>query len=142
MLEVVLGYLTRAADSFDINVRDVDGWTPLMWACKSWNPDRALFLIDKYKADISVRSTDGEWSPMKLARFYNWHDDVVERLVPEIGAQGREEDRVTQDRQTMPGKSTWPSCSGCSKVWDAKPVTNLSILSNILLTYNPAARTE
>lgn len=125
VMRSILGHLSLDANSFNVNVQDADGWTPLMWACRSETADQALLLINEYEADICVRSNDGEWSPLKLARLHGWDDDVIERLVPQIDVQGHEKERITQDRRTTPGKKHEKTCDGCSTVRVAPPLTNV-----------------
>ncbi|EHK25623.1 ankyrin repeat protein [Trichoderma virens Gv29-8] len=74
---------------FDVNVKDADGWTPLMWACKldASNWGVVEDLVEMYNADISVTSTDGQWSPLKLACFSDMEPETQELLKP-LGGSG------------------------------------------------------
>lgn len=63
--------LKRLPGQTDINVKDEDGWTPLMWSCRqeTWMNWTITRLIDDHKADIWPMSKDGKWSALKLARM-------------------------------------------------------------------------
>ncbi|KAG8164089.1 hypothetical protein KVR01_006007 [Diaporthe batatas] len=68
--EIIAYIVERVPKDVDIiNIVDVDGWTPLMWACKthrSYFYRFGLGLINDYKADARIRSKDGQWSALKL----------------------------------------------------------------------------
>ncbi|KAH8659968.1 putative ankyrin repeat protein [Xylariales sp. PMI_506] len=72
-------------ESFDVNVIDHDGWTPLMWAARSGAQFSIQRLLDA-EADVWVRgrSYDAEsnWSALKLANFNDLHDWTKEKLEP------------------------------------------------------------
>ncbi|KAL7795974.1 ankyrin repeat protein [Trichoderma ceciliae] len=99
-LHLVAGYgykpvmealLKRLPKGFNINIRDADGWTPLMWACRldESNGGVVKSLVNDYNADIWARSTDGEWSALKLACFSEMTTDVQEILQPSEGKRER-----------------------------------------------------
>ena len=48
-----------------IDIKDLDGWTPLHWACRNAKPDAAKLLID-LGADKNER-TAGGWTPYDVA---------------------------------------------------------------------------
>ncbi|RGP79366.1 ankyrin repeat [Fusarium longipes] len=64
-------FLDFLPEGYDINVRDNDGWTPLMWACKNTRsePLKIKILVEDYGADIWPVSYNGDWSALKLANF-------------------------------------------------------------------------
>ncbi|KAI0544424.1 ankyrin repeat-containing domain protein [Xylaria curta] len=115
------------SSSIDVNQRDNDGWTPLMWAClqrKTWNLDYVADVLLARGADIWVRGKveDEEWSPLKLARFHGGYGDwVLERLEPEDKSKPRFpydrdsreywDDEFHQSRQGFEWKDY--SCDGC-----------------------------
>ncbi|RYC54519.1 hypothetical protein CHU98_g11694 [Xylaria longipes] len=76
------------SSKIDVDQRDDDGWTPLMWAClqrKTWNLDYVAEVLMARGADIWARGKveDEEWSPLKLARFHGGYGEwVLERLEP------------------------------------------------------------
>ncbi|KAI0184788.1 ankyrin repeat-containing domain protein [Xylaria flabelliformis] len=115
------------SSKIDVNQRDIDGWTPLMWAClqrKTWNLDYVADVLLARGADIWVRGKveDEEWSPLKLARFHGGYGDwVLERLEPEDknkprfphDADRREcwDDEFHQSKQGFEWKDY--TCNGC-----------------------------
>lgn len=123
----LLKRLSEDAKDFDINIADVDGWTPLMWACRRTRTfpedlkEVARLLIDEYGADIYARSTNGEWSPRKVARFcvsYNT-DAITEVLLPAEDGQkrrGSDGEEETLDLQIQPGEWHYELCVGCGLV--------------------------
>ncbi|KAM0329392.1 hypothetical protein ACHAQA_004699 [Verticillium albo-atrum] len=69
-----------------VNVRDADGWTPLMWACVgSWRIQETLEMLIAKGADIWARGAgwDKEWSPLRLARFHNQSEEACRLLEPD-----------------------------------------------------------
>lgn len=99
-----------------INAADSDGWTPLMWACRMEITEVADILVNKYRADVHVRSKDGEWSALRVARLHGWVNVFPEFLVPSGDAEGREDSRVARDNETAPGKRREVDCVGCEAV--------------------------
>lgn len=99
-----------------INAADSDGWTPLMWACRTELSEVAEVLVKKYGADVHIRSKDGEWSALKIALLHGWVNVFPEFLVPSVDAEGREDSRVTRDKETAPGKRREVDCVGCEAV--------------------------
>jgi ankyrin repeat protein len=101
-----------------INEPDIDGWTPLMWACRPADKWGAASSIDiaviklllSHGADPWARgkSEDREWSPLKLARYHGASAEVVRLLTP----KGKK--RSTSSKSTA---SPSPSKDGA---WDAK----------------------
>lgn len=78
-LKYLLKTLSSSTGGADIDVTDVDSWTPLMWFCRRWGWDEtdemicmSSVLVRDYKANVWVRSKDEEWSPLKIARFHGW----------------------------------------------------------------------
>ncbi|CEI63686.1 unnamed protein product [Fusarium venenatum] len=67
-----LDYLLNTGKIVDIDVRDLDQWTPLMWAARSGSKSNIQRLLlekaDIWARNLSSNSQDG-WSPLKLARF-------------------------------------------------------------------------
>ncbi|GJC96275.1 ankyrin repeat protein [Colletotrichum higginsianum] len=82
LFELILRKLPKG---YDINVRDSDGWTPLMWACRT--PQSAPIpiinqMVTTLGADIFCLSTDGQWSAMKLACLSNQEEEIKKLLQP------------------------------------------------------------
>lgn len=132
--EIMLLILEKCSFS-NVNEADVDGWTPLMWACRGSDHVLALRLVKEYNADICVRSKDSEWSPLKIARFHDLDDELLEALVPVMDPRGTEQSWVSKDRETMPGVRHLQKCDGCDVVRITHPTVVL--LSKALLTQKP-----
>ncbi|KZL84144.1 ankyrin repeat protein [Colletotrichum incanum] len=82
-LELFELILKKLPKGYDINVRDNDGWTPLMWACRTSVHSLIIKqLVSIHGADIWPRSADGEWSAMKLACLSDQDEDVRNLLQP------------------------------------------------------------
>lgn len=109
--------LPTGVDVPNVNFADVDGWTPLMWACRATGDDVARLLVEDYKAPVDVRSKDAEWSPLKIAHLYGWLHELTEFLVPESETQD-----IDKTRETEPGDHSSQTCVGCKMVWDASPL--------------------
>ncbi|CAN8104026.1 unnamed protein product [Discula destructiva] len=72
---------------FDVNAPDVDGWTPLMWACRTnfgWR--RKIHTLLEAGASPWDRGKvfNEEWSPIKIARYCvdHLHPEDLARLEP------------------------------------------------------------
>ncbi|QPC67946.1 hypothetical protein HYE67_010177 [Fusarium culmorum] len=67
-------FIDLLPQGYDINVRDDDGWTPLMWACKNSRSEalKIQILVRDYDADVWPVSYDGKWSALKLANYTVW----------------------------------------------------------------------
>lgn len=95
--------LNSVSKGFDINITDIDGWTPLMWYCRRRYPDSVVLktLVSDYGADIWARSKDKEWSARKIASFWGWTSFVRGAQILEPGG----EDMTRRDKD---GKAeTW-----------------------------------
>ncbi|KAK4187373.1 ankyrin repeat-containing domain protein [Podospora australis] len=54
-----------------VHAQDVDGWTPLHWACRAYDGNAVVeVLVDEYGANIGTVATYG-WSPYNLAVFHD-----------------------------------------------------------------------
>ncbi|OBS28409.1 hypothetical protein FPOA_02347 [Fusarium poae] len=107
---------------YDINVRDNDGWTPLMWACKNSRSEalKIQILVRDYGADVWPVSYDGKWSALKLANFTAGELKGLAFLAPPKG----QSERILEDgskqiwdpefHKTSPGDHhNFNSCSSC-----------------------------
>ncbi|OBS26147.1 hypothetical protein FPOA_00090 [Fusarium poae] len=108
-----LEYLLDIGTIADIDVKDLDQWTPLMWAARSGSKIIIERLLSE-KADIwahtrSLDSRDG-WSPLKLARFAGRSSAELSDLEPQ------ERSRVRQDGTV----EVWDEYFHKSKAGDAK----------------------
>ncbi|KAM0417014.1 hypothetical protein ACHAPT_012980 [Fusarium lateritium] len=61
--------IKASPQGFDVNLKDADGWTPLMFACRVnlIQDDLLEMLVTEYGADVWPVSNDGEWSARKIA---------------------------------------------------------------------------
>ncbi|EFQ29547.1 uncharacterized protein GLRG_04691 [Colletotrichum graminicola M1.001] len=89
--ELIEFILRKLPKGHDINVRDNDGWTPLMWACRIPRHNRFIQrLVKTCGADIWPRSADGEWSALKLACLSGQDEDAKDLLQPPAHERERE----------------------------------------------------
>lgn len=122
-----------AAESFDIvseilkdenlpnlNEDDIDGWSPLHWACrKSENNDVVQLLIDA-GANVQKQTNDG-WSPRDICIFHE-ADDLLDNLIAPA-TEGDEatdvkenEEEPQQGPRVKLGSHHWQTiCDGCNQ---------------------------
>ncbi|KAL3292884.1 ankyrin repeat protein [Colletotrichum asianum] len=121
-LDLLKFFLKRLPEVHDINLKDNDGWTPLMWACRTSTRTKVIdSLVKDYGADIWAISFDGEWSARKLACLSNQSDESKSLLQPPENEWEREEldgSKQTWDptfHSISPGKqhSNFPYCDSC-----------------------------
>ncbi|KUI57388.1 hypothetical protein VP1G_04707 [Cytospora mali] len=132
-LEYLLRRLSSGAADFDINVTDMDGWTPLMWACsRHWPHTPSMteivnLMVNEYGADIWARRDDGEWSPLKLARFHGAEFDLTE-LEPDdhnatrLGKDGEEEKWDPSFHEIGPHQDNKGTMSFCETFRDGEEI--------------------
>lgn len=76
----------------NVDQADIDGWTPLLWGamgCGTYTPatsyrqEEVIKLLLDRGADPCVRGKglDGEWSPVKVARYHALDDAVIQLLM-------------------------------------------------------------
>lgn len=117
IVRYILETLPKDTLASHVNAADVDGWTPLMWACRAFDNRVAELLVKEYKADIRVRSKDGEWPLLKIARMHDWPYNWVVALQPDLDAQGHEKNRKSQYYSLIaPGRVRSTKCNGCDTV--------------------------
>ncbi|KAM0228667.1 hypothetical protein ACHAPO_010528 [Fusarium lateritium] len=119
-------YHHRLPGDFDVDVRDSDGWTPLMWACRwgdSW--ETAQHLVQDYGADIWALSNDGQWSPLKLAYFEGFQEHLEGILQPtedkmeRVLENGSKQVWDTAFHRVLPGKlNLHKFCRNCIMMHD------------------------
>ncbi|KAH7192819.1 ankyrin repeat-containing domain protein [Fusarium flagelliforme] len=109
-------------EGYDINVKDDDGWTPLMYACKNARSDalKIEILVKAYGADVWPISYDGQWSALKLANFARMDAEALKCLEPPAHQRERTLEDGTKQvwdpdfHQTIPGEHHhYNSCSNC-----------------------------
>ncbi|WYZ42156.1 hypothetical protein EsH8_V_001051 [Colletotrichum jinshuiense] len=107
--------------SYDINDKDADGWTPLMWAVRhnEEDADCVQFLLD-HGADLWVTDTqsDRKWTPLKIARYFGAYDPVLELLTPkeqtrvlDNGDEEEWDDRIHEQKEAEFKRDVW--CEYC-----------------------------
>lgn len=84
-----------------VNEPDCDKWTPILWAarkCGRWvtaNDElpEVIELLVSAGADLWVRGEglNGEWSPLKVARYYGAEGKIVELLTPKSKQRSSDE---------------------------------------------------
>lgn len=106
---------------FDIEVKDKDGWTPLMWCAKSNynNLDVPNALLERGASLWTVAEGPGhQWSPLKISRYYGATDDMTELLTPKEKTRtlpdGTAEEWRDEDHKERAGdyKPDW-NCDHC-----------------------------
>lgn len=96
------------ADSL-INKTDIDGWTPLHWACRSERRELVKILIDK-GARITERTIrPAGWLPYHVAVFHDWESQSLTELRVDNG----DSDDAGGDKPTEAGESTRGACDCC-----------------------------
>lgn len=127
VVERVFGLASHA-----LNQPDIDGWTPLLWACrgggtymKAVTPDVQLsiikFLLDQ-GADPSIRAQglDREWSALQIARYHGMDDETIQLLTTRTKKKLKEaskpwvEAEYAQRAATQPRTGWCDSCYGVS----------------------------
>ncbi|KAI6086021.1 ankyrin repeat-containing domain protein [Hypoxylon rubiginosum] len=82
-----------------LQARDIDGWTPLMWSvrpCTEWSDTSEIFPViktlleysdSKYSSTQKLAIGDGlqediKWTALTLARYHNQGENIIELLTP------------------------------------------------------------
>ncbi|KAJ3544493.1 hypothetical protein NM208_g3022 [Fusarium decemcellulare] len=113
--------LKTLPDGYDLNMKDADGWTPLMWACK-FGPSNSLVvheLVNNYGADVQPRSYNGQWSAFKLACITGMGPEtkaILNTLQEEKQAMGSDEAEqvwAPAFQATSSGAPQGVWCDGC-----------------------------
>jgi ankyrin repeat protein len=111
-----------------INDKDIDDWTPLMWAAKRTFSDtdniqelceRGADLWMRGKV-LDVRQGDMMWSPLKISRYFGAEKNVHEALTPSEKIRklpdGREERWDDEEHETREAEFSFVDCSYCMMV--------------------------
>lgn len=108
-----------------INKPDVDGWTPLHWACRSRSREIVQILLDKGadKAKRAVRPA--AWLPYHVAAYHGWTD------LHELKVEDYDSEDV--EKPTEAGQNTYGSCNCCCCVSFATLIVAWAYLSGYLL---------
>jgi ankyrin repeat protein len=121
IIRLILGQIPPG--EFDVNVRDKDGWTPLMWAVRfgAGAEEVVRELVTKHAADVRARSNNDEWSVIRLAHMFGWTEGTS--LIP--GLPRTEEELSDREKQDIEKASLFTSpafggnggeCSSCLMV--------------------------
>ncbi|KAM0514996.1 hypothetical protein ACHAPE_006318 [Trichoderma viride] len=113
-------YILEECNVAEVNVRDHDQWTPLMWAARSGSIATVEKLLSE-DADIWTRSCDsdlrGGWSALKLASFAGRLPSLTEQLVPKkrtrAKPEGGEEEWEESFHRVKIGDKKSVSCDSC-----------------------------
>ncbi|RBA15538.1 hypothetical protein FPRO05_12612 [Fusarium proliferatum] len=94
-LQVVKKIISLIGDKLDIDVLDIDGWTPLCWAprygltvLKSENAGESAMSTDVVrlliehgaKTDVTVKQGEETWTPLSIAYYHRSDPDVISLL--------------------------------------------------------------
>lgn len=128
-------FIDLLPQGYDINVRDDDGWTPLMWACKNSHSEalKIQILIRDYGADVWPVSYDGKWSALKLANYTAWGLEGLWFLSP----PKNQRERILEDgtkqiwdpefHEISPGEHhNFNSCASCFSVSNEPQVSRVA----------------
>ncbi|NCG57103.1 MAG: hypothetical protein GWP35_09400 [Proteobacteria bacterium] len=80
--EIVPLLLEKGAE---VNARDTDGFTPLMWAARSSTPEIVQLLLEK-GADVNARTTGGFTPLMVAAGNSKGKSAEIKQLLIDAGA--------------------------------------------------------
>ncbi|OHE98097.1 hypothetical protein CORC01_06611 [Colletotrichum orchidophilum] len=106
---------------FDIEAKDKDGWTPLMWSAKGNynNFDVPKALLERGASLWTMAEGPAQrWSPLKISRYYGATDDMIELLTPKEKTRtlpdGTTEEWRDQDHKERAGnyQPAW-NCGHC-----------------------------
>ncbi|KAL9566299.1 hypothetical protein ACKAV7_009658 [Fusarium commune] len=94
-LQVVKKIISLMGDKLDIDVPDIDGWTPLCWAPRhsltllkpenagepSLSADVVRLLIEHgAKTDLIIKQGEETWTPLSIAHYHGSDPDVISLL--------------------------------------------------------------
>ncbi|KAL1855203.1 hypothetical protein Daus18300_011204 [Diaporthe australafricana] len=106
--DIVVGLLEDYRGDFPkLDLLDVDGWTPLLWACRSDNNLEIVRHLVEMGADVGWETKDG-WTPENVAVFHG-ADEVKDLIQEELVKKGTPSSR----RDWKLGEDAWQSCDGC-----------------------------
>ncbi|KKA19677.1 hypothetical protein T310_6333 [Rasamsonia emersonii CBS 393.64] len=104
----VLRHILNDKENVDlVNAVDIDGWTPLHWACRQLE-NETLQIIKDLKgmgADASARTLD-KWTPRHVAVFHDIYEPDILKLLP----------KMMDDDDSLPcgpGKYIGALCDSC-----------------------------
>ncbi|KAK3400894.1 ankyrin repeat-containing domain protein [Sordaria brevicollis] len=98
-----------------LNETDIDGWTPIHWACRSGDNDEMIELLTTNGANVDARTRDN-WLPWHVAVFHNQN-----YLRPQ-GGHDKDEDSDDQEsssdtREGLPTRAAPEIGALCNSCW-------------------------
>ncbi|RGP76548.1 hypothetical protein FLONG3_5209 [Fusarium longipes] len=110
--QVVMRIIELMRDKLDVDIRDIDSWTPLCWALRNSRMtirkeaagvvDIVKLLLEHgAKTDIVARHRRGTWTPLDIAYYYKSDPEVInilkKRLVTSNMTSIDDDDREVRD---------------------------------------------
>ncbi|KAJ4030761.1 hypothetical protein NW758_012625 [Fusarium oxysporum] len=104
-LQVMKSIISLMDDKLDIDIPDIDGWTPLCWALRGDLPltqresvrqpslrlDVVKLLIEKgAKTAVVVSYKEEKWTPLSIARYHSSDPEIISLLENGIGTTDEE----------------------------------------------------
>ncbi len=95
----------------DITTADIDGWTPLHWACRIEEGTDTVELLLELGADPGAETKDG-WTPLNISEY---HGATQTGVVIKEALRSRAKDGIIDSREPLErGSTTYGlTCDGC-----------------------------
>lgn len=111
----IVEWLLSNEERRHLNVQDIDGWTPLHWACRS-EANKEVVRLLMYRTDSGQRTLDG-WTPENICAFHD-AQELLLTMNPRISS-----DSDTSNNPDLRGTSYWKTrsthwglcCDGCEE---------------------------
>lgn len=132
-------YLLNKFEDIDIEAKDYDKWTPLLWAARTGDIASIEKLVDR-GADVWARGGSSysrtEWSALKLVHFANRPAEMVERVTPKelsrVNSDGETEQWDEYFHKSKSGHKKEYFCDSCLAVSASALPTQECTLTNIV----------
>jgi ankyrin repeat protein len=95
----------------DLEVEDIDGWTPLHWACRHDDNVKIVEILDMLGAKLT-RPTKDNWTPEIIAITHE-ADKVVDLIRTKLEENPAESKGMTKSRWKVGYVHPGVSCDGC-----------------------------
>ncbi|KAH7478285.1 hypothetical protein FOMA001_g9127 [Fusarium oxysporum f. sp. matthiolae] len=133
-LQVVKKIILLMDDKLEIDIPDIDGWTPLCWALRGALPltqaenvgepslrlDVVKLLIEKgVKTAVAVSYKEETWAPLDIARYHSGDPEIISLLENDLettnkdGAENSDKDDATSKAQTVAKKGVRQDSAFC-----------------------------